>query len=268
MREKLSAPIPNTPNTQILFSDQELLRYSRQIMMPEFDIEGQLSLKQSSVLIIGLGGLGCPAALYLASSGIGTLTICDDDTVELSNLQRQILHYTDNMNQFKTDSAAAKLQNLNPHTCIIKNNQRPDEQNLNNLVNAASAVLDCSDNFTTRLMLNTVCLRHKTPLISAAAAGFNGQLAVFDYRINSPCYACLYPDIDKNKDDEYLSCSETGILAAVTGIIGSTQALEAIKLLSGIGSSMVGKFMIFNGLTLQWQTFQVDKNPDCPICAS
>lgn len=245
------------------FDDQELLRYSRHILLPEMDVAGQLALANSRVLIIGLGGLGSPVAMYLAASGVGHLTLVDDDRVELGNLQRQIVHSEATVGVNKSESAAAGLRQLNSrvHTTVI--DQRLDDRALQQQVTQADLVLDCSDNFPTRRAVNSACVATQTPLVSAAAIRLEGQLAVFDSRDpQSPCYQCLYPELD----DEQLSCSESGILAPVVGIMGSLQALEALKLLSGMGQPQHGRLLIFDALRTQFREFKLARDPACKVC--
>lgn len=243
-------------------NDQQLLRYSRHILVDEIGIEGQEKLLASHALIIGAGGLGSPAALYLASAGVGTLSIADGDTVELSNLQRQILHTEVRIGQAKTASAQAALKMINPD-CRVLPLPRLAGDALNEAVAKADVVLDCSDNFTTRYALNRACVANKKPLISGAAIKLNGQLFVMDPRqSNAPCYACLYPE---DSADEELRCATTGILAPLTGVIGCIQAVEAIKLLTGFGTPANG-LQRYNALTGMWTKSVVSKDPGCPIC--
>ena len=242
--------------------DQQLLRYSRHILVDEIGIEGQEKLLASHALIIGAGGLGSPAAIYLASAGIGTLSIADGDTVDLSNLQRQILHTDARIGQPKTHSAAEALQTVNPE-CRVIPLPRLEGNALVDAVAQADVVLDCSDNFATRYALNRACVASKKPLVSGAAIKLTGQLFVMDPRqADAPCYACLYPE-DSADDD--LRCATTGILAPLTGVIGSMQAVEAIKLLASFGQTATG-MQRYNVLTGLWHTSHIYKDPGCQVC--
>lgn len=248
----------------LLMDDQQLLRYSRQIMLPQIDIIGQQRLLQSTVLLIGLGGLGSPIAMYLATAGVGTLVISDFDAVDLSNLQRQILYSNEAIKQRKTAAAARRLKDLNPGIEIRAIDARLTDDALNEQVAQADLVIDASDNFETRFLINLACFRNKTPLVSGAAIRFEGQVSVFDFsNPDSPCYRCLYRD----EGEDAARCSETGILAPVTGIIGSIQATEAIKLLLGIGQSLVGRLILVDALHMDIRTLNLKKDKDCPVCA-
>ena len=242
--------------------DNALLRYSRQIMLPELGIEGQERLCSARVLIIGLGGLGSPAAMYLAAAGIGTLQLADDDQVDLSNLQRQVLHTTDRIGLDKTVSAQAGLNAINPETRLILHSTRLQDQDLLAAVEAADLVLDCSDNFATRFALNQACHDLQTPLVSGAAIRWDGQITVFDNRPGSPCYRCLYTE----DGEEELRCSENGVVAPLVGIIGAMQALEAIKLLSGVGEPLGGRLLMLDALRMQWRELRLRPDPACPVC--
>jgi len=245
-------------------NDDQLLRYSRQIMLPQFGIEAQQTLSSSHAVIIGIGGLGSPAALYLAAAGIGTLTLVDNDKVEISNLQRQIIHSTDTIGQDKVASAKAQLTAINPAVNINIINKKLDANELEELFHNADCVLDATDNFESRFLINKVCVQTKTPLISAAAIGFEGQLSVFDTRDkDNPCYACLYPD----GGDENTTCSENGILAPVVGIMGCMQALETIKVLCNIGEPLIGQLQLFDAMSMQWRTLKLKKDKNCPVCS-
>ena len=244
-------------------NDDQLLRYSRQIMLPQVDIEGQQQLLDARLLIVGAGGLGSPAAMYLAAAGIGKITIYDDDDVELSNLQRQIAHHTQDIGQSKVISAARTLQGLNPETQVNAIQQRLEGRNLDQEVSAADLVLDCCDNFTTRFAVNRACVNNRTPLVSGAAIRFEGQVVVFTPGKNeSPCYNCLYAD----NGEEMLNCTSNGVIAPITGIIGSIQALEAIKLIIAKGESLTGRLLLLDGLTMEWNCMKLKKNPSCPTC--
>lgn len=244
-------------------NDQQLLRYSRHILVDEIGIEGQEKLLAAHVLIVGAGGLGSPAALYLASAGVGTLSMADGDTVELSNLQRQILHTEARIGQTKTHSAQAALAITNPD-CIVRAQPRLAGQVLLDAVAAAEVVLDCSDNFSTRYALNRACVALKIPLVSGAAIKLTGQLFVVDPRQpDAPCYACLYPE---DGQDEDLRCATTGILAPVTGVIGCLQAVEAIKLITGFGQPATSLLQRYDALTGRWASTRVSKDSGCPCC--
>ncbi len=244
-------------------NDKQLLRYSRQILLPQIDIDGQQKLLQTQVLIIGAGGLGCPAAMYLAAAGIGQITVYDDDKVDLSNLQRQIAHTTDDIGMEKVFSTRETLKKINPDTKVVAQAMRLAGERLENEVKTADLVLDCSDNFSTRFAINSACVRHQTPLVSGAAIRFEGQVAVFTPgKNNSPCYNCLY----QNEGDDRQNCATHGVIAPITGIIGSIQALEAIKLCLGIGENLVGRLLLLDGLSMEFNTMRLGKNPACPSC--
>ena len=244
-------------------NDNQLLRYSRQIMLPLCDIEGQQKLLAAKVLIVGAGGLGSPAAMYLAAAGIGSITIYDDDVVELSNLQRQIAHHTPDIGTDKVISTRQTLKNLNPDVNVKAVKQRLTGEKLDLEVINADVVLDCSDNFSTRFAINNACVKHQTALVSGAAIRFEGQVSVFTPGVNnSPCYNCLY-----NSDGEELqNCATNGVIAPITGIVGSIQALEAMKLIMGIGETLTGRLLLLDGLTMEWNTMKLRKNPMCPTC--
>jgi len=245
--------------------DPQLLRYSRQILLPQIGIEGQQRLLATRVLIIGMGGLGSPVAMYLAASGIGHLVLVDYDMVELSNLQRQIAHTTDRLGMHKVSSAQYALEALNPEVQVTAIAGQLDPEALVEQVRLADAVVDCSDNFATRFALNRVCVANKTPLISGAAIRLEGQVAVFrPDRADSPCYRCLYKDMDELGE----SCSQTGVLAPLVGIIGSIQATETIKVLLDIGETLTGRLLVLDALNMEWRTIKLRKDPDCPVCGS
>lgn len=245
-------------------NDQQLLHYSRQILLPEIDHDGQEKLLDSSALIIGMGGLGSPVALYLAAAGLGKLTIVDHDDVELSNLQRQIVHQMDSIGEAKVESARRTLEQLNPECQISMINHVLEEQALSKQVEAADIVLDCTDNFASRFAINQACVTAKTPLVSGAAIRWEGQVAVFDGKQGSPCYRCLYDAAEEPED----TCSNTGVLAPVVGIIGSIQATEAIKVLTGAGEPLTGKLLVMDALSMQWRSMQLKKDPACPVCSN
>ncbi len=246
-------------------NDSSLYRYSCHISLPQVTRIGQQKLTQSRVLIVGLGGLGSPVALYLAAAGIGQLILVDGDQVDLSNLQRQIVHNTAQIGQDKVISAQTRLQALNPEIQMTTYSYRLEPEALQQLITTVDIVVDCSDNFTTRFAINAACVRHGIPLVSAAVQRWNGQVTVFlPTYSQSPCYACLYP----NQEEEGEACSETGILAPVVGIMGSIQAVEVIKVLLNIGESLCGKLLLLDTFTLQWRTLKLPKDPACLVCSS
>lgn len=246
-----------------MLNDDQLLRYSRQIMLPEVDIAGQEAWLRASVLIIGLGGLGSPVAMYLAAAGVGRLVLVDDDQVELTNLQRQIIHSTAAIGRAKVESAKATISGLNPDTEVVAINARLDEAALEKQVAECDLVVDCCDNFTTRFAVNAACVKHHTPLVSGAAIRLEGQVAVFDSRReDAPCYRCLYRD----GDEENLTCSESGVLAPLVGIIGSVQAMEALKVLATLGEPLVGRLLLLDGRHMDWRTLKLRRDPECPCC--
>jgi len=243
--------------------DQQLLRYSRQIMLPQIGIEGQQALANAKILIIGMGGLGSPVAMYLASAGLGKLTLVDDDEVDLSNLQRQIIHSNDDIGRAKVDSARQSLESINPECEITTINQRLDIDSLIKETQYADVVIDASDNFKTRFLINKACVKTRTPLVSGAAIRLEGQVAVFRNDLNdSPCYHCLYKD--EGELDQ--SCSTNGVLAPVVGIIGSIQALEAIKIITGFGEDLNGRLLLLDAYTMEWRNIKLKKDPACPVC--
>ncbi len=246
-------------------TDEELLRYSRQIMLPEVDIEGQEKICAGRVGIIGLGGLGAPAAIYLASSGVGSLVLVDDDEVEISNLQRQIIHTEDSLNTSKVASGKATIKKLNSLTHIDIVDRRLKEEEMVDLASRVDVILDATDNFETRYALNRACLRAKTPLVSGAAIRMEGQISVFDSRrSDSPCYQCLYRD----GLDEALNCAENGVLAPMVGIIGTMQAMEVLKLLGEFGDPLIGKVIYFDAKSMQIRSFKLNKDENCLACGS
>ena len=246
-------------------NDEQLLRYSRQIMLPNVDVVGQQKLLNAKVLIIGLGGLGSPVAMYLAAAGVGQIVIADADEVDLTNLQRQLLHWTTNIGVLKTQSALQTLQALNPEISVTPVVAKLHGQQLLQWVEAVDVVLDCSDNFFTRFEVNKACVATKTPLVSGAAIRMEGQVSVFRSDIaTSPCYRCLYRDEQELNE----SCSESGVLAPVVGIIGCIQATEALKLLLNIGEPLCGRLLLFDAMTMEWRTLKLKKDPLCPVCAT
>jgi adenylyltransferase/sulfurtransferase len=245
-------------------NDDDLLRYSRQILLPDFDIDGQERLLAAKVLIVGVGGLGSPVALYLAAAGVGEIWLADHDDVDLSNLQRQIAHQHADIGRPKVASAADKLRALNPGVRIDTIQERLQSPLLEDACEAVDLVVDCSDNFRTRFALNAACWQLGKPLVSGAAIRTEGQLLVIDpRRDDSPCYRCLYDD---SVADTQLSCSQNGVLAPIVGIIGTLQALETIKLLANYGEPAVGRLLAFDGLRLEWRSLRLNRAENCPVC--
>ena len=245
-------------------NDAQLLRYSRHLLLDEFGVEAQQRLSESHALIVGAGGLGCPASLYLAASGIGRLTIADGDKVDATNLQRQILYRDKTVGERKSNAARDALLEVNPEVEVIALDARLVDASLETAVTSADVVLDCTDNFVTRHALNRACVKHRKPLVSGAAIRFDGQLAVFDQRRkDAPCYACLFAE-DANAED--VACAVMGVFSPLTGTIGTLQAAEAIKVLCGIGTSLDGRLQLFDALNGEWRTLRVPKDADCPVC--
>ncbi|AYC35016.1 molybdopterin-synthase adenylyltransferase MoeB [Pseudomonas cavernae] len=248
-----------------MLSDQELLRYSRQILLAQIDIDGQLRLKHSRALIVGLGGLGSPVALYLAAAGVGELHLADFDTVDLTNLQRQIAHDSQSIGLAKVDSAMARLTSLNPEVRLQAHRAALDEDSLAAAVAAVDLVLDCSDNFATREAVNAACVAARKPLVSGAAIRLEGQLSVFDpRRADSPCYHCLYG----HGSEAELTCSEAGVVGPLVGLVGSLQALEALKLLAGFGEPLVGRLLLIDALGSRFRELRVKRDPACAVCGA
>lgn len=247
-----------------MLSDQELLRYSRHILLPDIDIEGQERIKQAHILIAGLGGLGSPVSLYLSAAGIGQLTLVDFDHVDDSNLQRQIVHTQSRIGETKVSSARESLLQLNNDCHIDCIENKPDDALWESLIQKADIVIDCTDNFATRFTLNRYCYTHKKPLVSGAAIRFEGQISVYDSnKSESPCYQCLYhPEME---DD--LRCAEAGVISPLVGVIGSLQALEALKLATGMESNLVGRLMVFEAKSHEWRSLKLSKDPACAICS-
>ena len=244
-------------------NDEQLLRYSRQIMLPEFDVAGQQALLDARALVIGLGGLGSPAALYLAAAGVGSLTLVDHDTVDVSNLQRQIIHDQDSVGRTKVESAAGRIAALNPNTRVEGIAARLDGPELDNAVADADVVLDGTDNFVARYAINAACVRTRTPLVSGAAIRLEGQVTVIDpRREDAPCYRCLYGDAG----DEALNCAENGVAAPLVGIVGSVQAMEAMKILAGVGETLAGYVLHLDAKRMEWRRLRLTKDPDCQTC--
>jgi molybdopterin-synthase adenylyltransferase len=245
-------------------TDEQLLRYSRHILLDALGIEGQTNILGTHALIIGAGGLGSPAALYLASAGVGRITLVDDDTVDFTNLQRQILHTQSRVGMAKVESGQQALMAINPEIEVVPLQQRLSGKALDSLVATADIVLDCSDNFATRHAVNRACVDHHKPLVSGAAIRFDGQISVFDLRNDdSPCYHCLFPEAE---DVEEVRCAVMGVFAPLTGIIGTMQAAEALKLAAGIGESLNGRLLLLDALTMEWRTVRFKKDSACAVC--
>ena len=246
-------------------NDEQLLRYSRHLLLDEIGVEGQERLRASHALVIGAGGLGSPVVLYLGTAGLGTITIVDHDTVDLTNLQRQIAHDMSRIGLHKAASAALRIAAINPAVTVRPLVQRADAALLDELVAAADVVLDCSDNFGTRQAVNASCVRHRKPLVSGAAIGFDGQISVFDVRQpDAPCYACLFPP---EATFEETRCATMGVFAPLVGIIGTMQAAEALKLMAGVGRSLAGRLLMLDARTMEWNEVRLPRQPHCPVCA-
>lgn len=247
-------------------TDEQLLRYSRHILLPEIGVEGQQRLTESHALIVGAGGLGSPAAIYLAAAGVGKITLCDFDTVDLTNLQRQIVHRTRSVGQLKVASARSTLNELNPEVAVETVTERLDLAALEARVAGCGVVLDCTDNFATRHAINRACVGHRVPLVSGAAIRFDGQVTVFDLRQpESPCYACLFAE---DAQSEEMRCAVMGVFAPLTGIIGTVQAAEALKLLCGAGTTLNGRLLVLDALAMEWRTLKLARDPGCAVCGS
>ncbi|MGH8855102.1 MAG: HesA/MoeB/ThiF family protein [Telluria sp.] len=247
-------------------NDAQLLRYSRHILLDDIGIEGQQRLLDAHALVIGAGGLGSPAALYLASSGIGHITLVDDDVVDLTNLQRQVMHTTARIGQPKADSGRAALLAINPEIEVTALRERAAGERLDALVRAATVVLDCSDNFATRHAVNRACVAAGKPLVSGAVIRFDGQLSVFDTsKPDNPCYACLFPEDSSFQD---AACSSMGVFAPLVGVVGAMQAAEAMKVVAGIGEVLAGRLLLLDGRAMEWTAVKVARNPSCPVCAA
>ena len=245
--------------------DEQLLRYSRQIMLPQWDVAGQEKLLGARVLIVGLGGLGTVCAMYLAAAGVGHLVLVDFDAVDLTNLQRQIAHGMADIGRPKVESARATLLGLNPQVQITSIAEKLSPENIKRQVQEADVVIDACDNFATRFLINESCVREGKPLVSGAAIRFEGQVSVFfGYRADSPCYRCLYTDEGELPG----TCSENGIIAPLAGVIGSMQALEALKVIAGVGVTLEGKLLVVDALHNDWRQLRLRKDPDCPVCGS
>ena len=251
-------------------ADPQLIRYSRHIMLPQIDLEGQERLLAGQVLLIGAGGLGAPISLYLAAAGVGQLTICDGDTVDLTNLQRQIVHRESRIGVNKAESAAISLAEINPDCRVVALKKRVGANELAALVAASDVVVDACDNFETRHAINAACVAAQKPLVSGAAIRFSGQLSVFDTRqAHSPCYHCLFPELDNNAEatDDADRCAVMGVFAPLTGIIGTAQAAEVIRLLVSGNSPLMGQLVLFDALGMDWQKIRIPRDPACPVCS-
>ena len=254
------------PEPKIDLNDDQLLRYSRHILLPEIGIEGQQKLLASHALVVGAGGLGSPVALYLAASGVGRITLCDHDDVDLTNLQRQIAHDTTTIGQPKVESARAALGRINPEVQVISVRERVEGARLEALVATADVVIDATDNFATRHAINRACVKHRRPLVSGAGVRFDGQVAVFDLRLDSsPCYHCLFPEEGELED---MRCAVMGVFAPLVGIIGSVQAAEALKLLMGVGETLTGRLLLLDALSMQWRCVRLKRDSTCKVCGS
>lgn len=246
-------------------NDNQLLRYSRHILLPEIGVEGQEALLAARVLVLGAGGLGSPAAMYLAGAGIGTLVLCDNDRVDLTNLQRQILHTAESVGDLKVESGKRTLHRLNPEARVETLALRLEGEVLDEQVALADVVLDCSDNFATRHAVNRACVRYRKPLVSGAAIRFDGQVSVFDLRGDGPCYHCLFPE---GEDVEEVRCAVMGVFAPLTGIVGATQAAEALKLIIGCGRPLSGRLLLLDGLAMEWRSIGIVRDPGCTVCGA
>jgi len=245
--------------------DNQLLRYSRHILLPEIEYSGQEKLLKSHCLVIGAGGLGSPVSIYLASSGIGKITICDFDDVDISNLQRQILHSDESIGTNKALSARKFLNKVNPEIIITPIEKKLNIEQMSDIAKEVDVIIDCSDNFETRYALNKIAFCLKKPLISGAAIKFDGQISVFDFREkSSPCYECLFPDTN---NEEELRCADHGVFSPIVGIIGSTQAAEALKIILDIGNSLMGRLLLFNAKDMTWKTITIVKDKSCNVCS-
>ena len=246
-------------------NDDQLLRYSRHILLNEIGVEGQQALLDARALVIGAGGLGSPVAMYLAAAGVGTIALADNDVVDLTNLQRQVLHATESVGSPKVESGAASIARLNPEVKVVALRMRLEGEALEREVALADVVLDCSDNFATRHAVNRACVTHRKPLVSGAAIRFDGQLAVFALRkSDSPCYACLFPE---NAETEELRCAVTGVFAPLTGMIGTMQAAEALKLITGAGATLAGRLMIVDALKSETRNIRLARDTACAVCS-
>ncbi len=248
-----------------MLNDEELLRYSRQILMPPFDIAGQAKLKSARVLVVGAGGLGCPVALYLGAAGIGHMTLVDDDQIEIANLQRQIAFEQSDLGESKAEHLADRVRRINPDVSVATLTERLEGDELQRQVNSATLVVDCTDNFNTRFALNRACVAARVPLVSGAAIRGEGQLSVYDVRDDSsPCYHCLYSE----QGNEDLTCSEAGVIGPLVGMIGASQAMEAVKVITGVGKPLIGRLLILDVWQMEWREMKLARDPECPVCKS
>ena len=247
-------------------NDEQLLRYSRHILLEEIGIEGQEKILDSHVLIIGAGGLGSPVALYLGSAGVGRITVVDHDRVDATNLQRQIAHTVARIGEFKAESVVQAVAAINPDVKVFPVTERADDALLDQLVQEADLVLDCTDNFSTRHAINRACVKHRKPLVSGAAIGFDGQVTVYDPRsFESPCYACIFPESDLLEETR---CATMGVFAPLVGIVGTVQAAEALKLLCGIGQTLTGRLLMLDGRGMEWHEMKLSRNRSCAVCGA
>ena len=245
-------------------NDDQLLRYSRHILVDELGIEAQEQFLDAHAIVVGAGGLGSPAAIYLAAAGVGKLTLVDADTVDLTNLQRQILHVTASVGRKKVESGREAIARLNPDVVVQAVDERVSDAWLDAAVPHASVVLDCTDNFATRHAINRICVAHGVPLVSGAALRFDGQISTFDFRDTaSPCYACVFPE---DQPFEEVACSQMGVFAPTVGIIGAMQAAEALRVIAGIGETLTGRLMMLDSLRMEWTTMKIARQPDCAVC--
>ena len=247
-------------------TDDELLRYSRHILLDELGVEGQERLMAAKALVIGAGGLGSPVALYLGTAGVGRITLVDHDTVDLTNLQRQLAHSVARIGMPKTESARQAILDINPQVSVIAIQARADTRLLDQLVPDADVVLDCCDNFATRHLINAACVKHAKPLVSGAAIRFDGQISVYDSGDSaSPCYACVFPP---DSELEETSCATMGVFAPLVGIIGAMQAAEALKMVCAVGRSLAGRMLMLDGRAMEWTSMKIPRNPACPVCST
>lgn len=245
--------------------DDQLLRYSRHILLTEVGVEGQQAISDARVLVVGAGGLGSPASMYLAAAGVGQIVLCDGDVVDLTNLQRQILHSAESVGSNKALSGQTTLAKVNPLCEVVAVACRLDQQALNEEIRKVDVVLDCTDNFATRHAINRACVEFRKPLVSGAAVRFDGQVSVFDLRqAGNPCYHCLFPE---GEDVTEMRCAVTGVFAPITGVVGAMQAAEALKLIVGCGESLVGRLLLLDGLTMRWREIRYGRDPECAVCA-
>jgi adenylyltransferase/sulfurtransferase len=244
--------------------DHQLLRYSRHLLLNEIGITGQERLLAARALVVGAGGLGSPVALYLAAAGVGRITLCDHDQVDMTNLQRQVAHDMDSLGVNKAVSAARRMAAMNPEVAVVALEERLAGASLDAQVAAADVVLDCSDNFATRHAINRACVAHGKPLVSGAAVRFDGQVSVFDLRSpQAPCYACLFPE---SAEEAEMRCAEFGVFAPLVGVVGSLQTAEALKVLMGVGQSLSGRLLLYDALAAEWRQIRLRRDPACPVC--